>query len=399
MWTQSRESATVADLIYLSYPRLADKDGIEYGPDSWIERFATDLAQRLTLLSPSTVIGTLDGGPFGLDHGTDATERRAAALARTQVFIPLVSPDYVVSPTAMNEWSAFRQRLATNQDLDTVGHVLPIVWAPVPGADLVAFRKVFESRDIRSYGEAGLSHILRLGDSESYDTLLDRIARRVLITAGEQPLRPSPPADLRAPRLPGSRIPFVVTVIAPSRLQSSLSLSGPYGDHPEKWRPFGPDFLPAAEYAVNAAEQLDLPVWLSDFATSGGLLATRPGLVLVDPYSVRHPNCLAMLTSVAADIREVPVILVEVDELDQADQLAQCTRRVKADLGDELANYVSVVRGAAALIELLRTAVPVARGRLSRTPRPALPTVGDFPQRPRLRDPMTYGEPKGDSDA
>ncbi|KUO18938.1 SAV_2336 N-terminal domain-related protein [Streptomyces dysideae] len=191
MFREMREEMRRAPLIYLSYARAPVDDPLEL-------EFFGDLLRELQEL----VQGPVMPADFseGMHGDEDWQERMKDALAGAQVFVPLYSPDYFSSQRCGMEWDAFSRRQTEEGRLAMV----PVVWAPVPRAQLpravrgVPYRTWYGGGS--GYPRDGLMSLYE-NKPRDYRRLAGSIARHIVeVALGENRLSPCDPSlfdDLR----------------------------------------------------------------------------------------------------------------------------------------------------------------------------------------------------------
>jgi hypothetical protein len=179
-------------------------------PSDFTTRSASALVPRICrLLDPLTMV--LGAGSFSDQRSPMARRGRLGArqLARTlrgqddwqqptlhalgtcQVFVALVSPDYIESEFCGREWNAFtrrravrrRERASMPDESDISTCILPVVWTPVPRSRLpraIASVQRFAPTDAqkgtrRVYDENGIYGLMAM-HSPDYEVVVWRLA-------------------------------------------------------------------------------------------------------------------------------------------------------------------------------------------------------------------------------
>ncbi|MEU6072864.1 TIR-like protein FxsC [Micromonospora sp. NPDC047074] len=168
----------------------------------------SDHVVELLGLGPGRTAGFMDRM---LDGGQMWTDDLAFAAGHCQVFIPLVSPQYLNSDWCAREWHAFTRRPvlirpgATLSTHDTP--VVPINWSVVERRrlpEVVKRPQMFTPTrlppDIApQYHEEGIYGLLSLGKNgkDAYDAVVWRLAQRVARAYQTHWVRPQVPSDMR----------------------------------------------------------------------------------------------------------------------------------------------------------------------------------------------------------
>ena len=145
-----------------------------------------------------------------LDGGQKWSAELAYAVGSCQVFIPLLSPQYLISEWCAREWDAFTRRPfrahpgATPSPGET--SVIPVIWSYVDPRRLppeIQQVQVFSPARLPSsqmaalYREEGLYGLLNLGREgrEAYDVVVWRLAQRVAAAFGTHHVEPRDAQD------------------------------------------------------------------------------------------------------------------------------------------------------------------------------------------------------------
>ncbi len=342
--------------FYLSYAHsapLAGNTGAD--PDKWVTRFFHDLADSVrSLASPESHLV-----PGFYDQEIPLSSDRKAALARAlstaEVFVPLYSPGYFAKSWPGREWACFHQRLAEGGLAEPERRFAPVLWIPLParqdppGLDEALAVGSSES----AYAENGLRALLRLKPYRpSYRVVVDRLAAHIVEVAENDPVPPSAAPDIDDVISPFSggapTLVFTVTVAAPVRhtLPPGRESTG-YGDRSVGWRPYPREQdAPIADYAVWAAEQLDVAVSVVGIESPRDSLQAGPGVILIDPWLAADDHGLGVLQSMVSDLPAwvIPVIILETAADEQLRYLVERVRSLlpKGDMARaEMANRVA----------------------------------------------------------
>lgn len=157
-----------------------------------VARFFADLSENvssLVLLAPGRGPGFIDSEP----QNGFRSSRRAAALGTCQVFVALLSADYLKNQLCGKEWDAFAQREVREHGFSghhTVGMscIIPVIWAPFPSDRLpraVASVQWFSPRDLPEqatsdhYHAGGISGLMLAGPEPAYRAVTWELAKRI----------------------------------------------------------------------------------------------------------------------------------------------------------------------------------------------------------------------------
>jgi hypothetical protein len=257
--------------------------GVEVDPE--VRKFFTELDAKI-------VERTGSRPPAGFyDHHIpfDADPRKAlsSALSRTQVFIPLYSPNYLKTSWTRREQNAFRIRMTQQHQAPDV-RTLPVLWTPVPSwtVDAEDQRSLERARDlvpgVPEYSENGLRALCLLPIYTSgYKRVLDHVAAKIIHLTKTAPAPPSTALDLdQIPETPTDDPSFIITVVTGEPKPAPGSPWHPYSGRQE---------LPVTEHAVRTAERFGLAPLVVPFERLRGYL-NNPALAVVDPRILRRPD-------------------------------------------------------------------------------------------------------------
>lgn len=296
--------------FFLSYPRLCplpEVAGIELAdrPDEWVRLFFRDLTEAVrarTGPDGPRRPGFLDLGEPGAPNWKPAL---TGAIGSAEVFVPLLSAEYVRRSWPRREWASFERRLEDAGLPEPQRRLAPVLWAPLPAAERppeFADAVSLARGDGRAaYQEFGLRTLLRLDPYHGfYRQIVGELAWRIVALAEEAPLAPTramDPGQLESPvRAEGPGPVFVVAAAATAGL----------------WRPFGDEQqAPLAEYARLVAERREFAVATAEFEKSAELLGRRPGVVLIDPAYVAGAEEAAAFGEITAALPSwaLPVVV------------------------------------------------------------------------------------------
>lgn len=384
--------------FFLSYAHSAPGPATRLADaDRWVRTFFNDLAQAVDEAAPAgdrLARGFFDGL---LPPGVDWKAALGEALGAAEVFVPLYSPRYLGTSWSMSELASFRHRLAQQERLGRVTasqarrHIVPVLWTPLPPWDRPA--ELAEALDlgdgVPEYVENGLRALCMLAlYRDQYRVIVARLARWIVTAAQDSALGASHAPALGDLSRSGAQ--FVVGVIAPRGGQLPPGRSGRcYGDRPELWRPFADrQVLPAARYAENAAERLGLPTQLIRIDDEPVLFSTRPGVVLIDPWTLADPGGAALLERLFGHWPRwvTPVVIVDTGDPEYEPHGARHDQALSTMLSRAKTPRVERMVDVAGFERELPMIIIKAQRRYLRTA-PVFPPKGPGSERPRLAGP------------
>lgn len=377
--------------FFLSYAHSPPLAGTaQADPDRWVRTFFHDLADAVSEHADN---GRPDPGFFdkeiSLSEGWKTSIKRGLSLA--EVFVPLLSPGYYTRSWPGKEWTSFDQRLARTglDETEREQRFEPVLWIPLPGApDWPGLSKALAlGADEPAYAENGLRTLLRLAPYRaSYERIVDRLAKRIVVMATSRPLAPSEvPSfdDVSSPFLPMPEAAvFGVYVASPNlaELPPDRDPAG-YGQHALDWRAFPSEQeLPLAEYAEQVAEQLDFTVAAHDAQQPVGE-DSSPGIVLVDPWVAANPASLGVLRQFAKSMPSwiLPMLVLGSATDPRANELADRVRAIfsgSAAHAEPVSLAINGVKSLKDFVSLMPDLVTEAQRRYLRRDRVESPTAG-----------------------
>ena len=350
--------------FFLSYAHSVRMAGsLPSDSDPWVRGFFEDLVTAVARRASQR--SRLTPGFFDQDIplGSDWKAVRAQALAAAEVFVPLYSPGYIARSLPGREWTCFFDRISRLGLAEPLLRFAPVLWVPLSAATdptLPGLTAAFEIGAVDpAYAENGLRAMLRLTRYRPvYRSIVERLATQIVKIVEGAPLGPSAVEDIdTVPNAFGaiSDLPtFTVAVAAPAL--SAGTNPGRYGDSGTDWRPYYPDqALPLADYAAAIAEQLDFAVKVMDIEMTGGLPATRPGVILIDPWFTADDAGLSLLRSCTRDLPPwvLPLLVRDSAEGEEAARHTQRTLALlrESETGSDAARWA--VRGVGSLAEFV----------------------------------------------
>jgi FxsC-like protein len=239
------------------------------------------------------------------------------ALSTAEVLVPLFSPRYIRWAWTKGEHNSFQQRIGFGNG----AHIQPVHWVPllpddqVPsGTDLAGL-----GHGIPAYTTDGLRAMLRQEQyREAYETIVDRLARRIVAVAETAPIGPSPAPPILDVITPLDEARFVVAVLAPTldRMPPGRD-ADTYGRNVRAWRPFASETTPAvAQQAADVAERLGLATAIVEAPEDMAALAAKPTIMLIDPWIIDAPGGRNQLESAVDGMNEWTKATIVVDPTD-----------------------------------------------------------------------------------
>jgi FxsC-like protein len=406
-----RELPEGGSYFFLSYARSAPLAGDwQEDPDEHVRQFFDDLTDAVS--SRASEDSRLIPGFFDQDLpvGSDWKESLNRALGAAEVFVPLYSPGYFSSSWPGREWACFHRRMELAGIKEPERRFAPVLWTPLwnqhkfPGIRAALEIGASEAE----YEKSGL-RVLRKLYRNSYDAVVDQLAKRVVALAERHPLAPSivPDIDEMKSRFrPEAPLAvFAVAVAAPTSDAAPVG-SDPrsYGDTSARWHPFPGQELSLAEHAKQVAERLDFEVKFTSLDEACDRAAGRPGLILIDPWFIAAdegqglrsalgklpPWVLPLLVYSSPRDTRAGLLAAQVKDMLRAAGVlpAESSRRASRS-ASSLEGFVAVVPVLVAEAErrfLRQVSVPApsvqpgARPRLSGAAQPETPTSAPHPE-------------------
>jgi FxsC-like protein len=334
-------------LSYAHFPPLAGslEEHQPDPPDEWVRTFFRDLTEAVRESAsppPPQAPGFFDQE---IPLGSDWKAVLSQALGRAEVFVPLLSPDYLTKSWPGREWACFEKRMKSSGVGEPLRRFAPVLWIPLPASQrpdgLNAALDLAPPVAAKAYRENGLRALLRLTPYQPwYEMIVNRLAMRIVDLAERTPTGPSAVDIDQVPegKFTGdANLPsFTIMVVAPESpdLPAGADPTA-YGPAARAWRPFARDQqeLSLAEYAQVVAEQLDFAVEVVDVGKAkDDDFSGKPGVVLIDPWYVADAEGRDIFGEVAAKLKPwtLPVLITTADP--RAEPSAE---RVRAALEEE----------------------------------------------------------------
>jgi FxsC-like protein len=308
--------------------------------DAYVSKFFEDLEFEIQQKAQPPVRGQIGFRDWdNIGTGDNLPQKLIDALRTCKVFVPLYSPLYFTREACGKEWHAFTERLskhaktsANPEELPPL--IMPVWWVPV---DLQKYGLPTSIKSLKytydhlgqeyefggRYKDEGLLQLLQLDDAD-YKKFVTRFAKRMrdvcnahtladaqaLVWDGLpnafQPAAAAPTTP--APAGPG-HVEFLIAAGCAPQFAHVPARQACYGDRPENWRPYHPQFVKRIGPLVQAtAADADLTSLLVDVGP--GLrdrlkqAKSKQNIVvlIVDPWSL--------------DVASIADHLGEYDELD-----------------------------------------------------------------------------------
>ncbi|HZM82344.1 MAG TPA: FxsC protein [Candidatus Limnocylindrales bacterium] len=309
---------TASRYFYLSYarstPTLEDRS---VHPDHWVRVFFGDLHNAVLSLAGRTgEVGSVD---FRVPTATDWKLELARRIGVAEVFVQLLSPQYLTRSWALSEKATFHARMTAARTTCAGAHLQPVLWVPISQhtADDGVRAAHALAPDIAAYGENGLRALCMLTlYRDEYLAVVNRLAATIVDIVHRHPLGPTSAQALVVPEPFAG--PFMVAVAAPT-----LTTLPPgrrptaYGDGSTLWRPFGNvPALPIAGYAAYVAEQLGVAATVASLGPDGSMPGPGAGVLIVDPWVMTEPSTMSAVTAAIEHLPEWVAVAIVVDETD-----------------------------------------------------------------------------------
>jgi FxsC-like protein len=306
-------------------------------PDPLVSKFFGDLLVAVRGYA-STPSGQIQGFfNWHLPPGSDHKESLSRALGTAQVFVPLYSAVYLAKSLPGREWACFRRRVELAGQENALQRFVPVLWGPLrEPQDQPGFREALElGADEPGYVRNGLRAMLKIPSyRDSYRSLLDRVAKRVVEIAEETPIQPSKVPDIDAMKSAFTQPPLATFAIETAFL-AAREAAGPHQalGHDQgsaDWRPFPEQDRPLIEYAREVAERLDFAAKADELETISEPDTRRPGIILIDPLFIADELALSALKSAVRRLPRwvLPLLILEHPDDPRARDLADQVRDI-----------------------------------------------------------------------
>jgi len=307
-------------LSYAHSPPIADYP--EDDPDRLVREFFGDLV--VAVRRHASPLSGLIPGFFDqeIPVGSNWKESVRQALGLAQVFVPLYSARYLAKSWPGREWACFRRRVELAGLPDPERRFVPVLWAPLSETqDPPGLHEALAlGADEPAYAENGLRALLKIGPyRDSYQTVLDLVAKQIVVLAENSPIRPSEVPDIdemKSAFMPESPLAvFAIETAAPA-LRTAVGGRDPRtdGTSSPEWRRFPRQELPLAEYAKQVAERFDFKVEVSEIMTVSDPRTRRPGIILIDPWFIADKSGRSALESAVENLPRWVLPLLVLDQ-------------------------------------------------------------------------------------
>lgn len=308
--------------------------------DAYVSKFFDDLVFEIEQKAQPPVQGEIGFRDWeSIDTGDDFRQKLIEGLRTCKVFVPLYSPYYFTREACGKEWHAFSERLeeyaktsANLRDLPPL--IMPVWWAPVD-LDKYALSPAITSLKYtldhlgeeyefgEKYKNEGLLQLLQLDDPD-YKRFVTRFARRMREVCAVHALKDADPFDWDglpnafhlpattaaavAPPGPG-HVEFMIAAGCATQFAHLPTRQVCYGDRPENWRPYHPQFAkcigPLVQATAAAADLTSL------------LVEVGPGLPERLKEAKKRQNIVVLIVDPwSLDVASIAEHLVEYDVVD-----------------------------------------------------------------------------------
>jgi FxsC-like protein len=319
--------------FFMSYARADDQQRDEHLIRNFFDDLKAEVEERVADQSPP--IAYLDQA--NLQPGDVWPDEIAEALSSCRTFLAIMTARYFTREYCGKEWSIFEGRFRTLGFPKLAPLIIPILWVPPEEGRLPEFatdlQMTFdptivsdaERRNLEDYARYGLQHVAKRKETthkNTYETILEQLAARIIKAAKDHPLPPLVGADLPSLKDAVNRFATIHQVAAlgiPTAagranfaiVAANLAKMGGLREDPHKfygkgseveWMPYAPDQPePVGLIAQSVATERRL---IANWMPIGPALIELLGqtesnnsvaVVIVDPWVVRHPDYQAIL--------------------------------------------------------------------------------------------------------
>lgn len=327
-------------LSYAHSPTLAET--ADAHPDPLVSKFFGDLlvaVRRHASTPPRLIQGFFDQQ---LPPGSDYKEFLSRALGTAQVFVPLYSAVYLAKSLPGREWACFRRRVELAGQQNALLRFVPVLWAPLyEPQDPPGFREALQlGADEPVYAENGLRAMLKIRSyRDSYRSVVDRVAKRVVVIAEEAPMQPSKVPDIDAMKSAFTQPPLAVfaveTAVPTAPDAATLRVRCNHDQSGADWRPFPQQDRSLIDYAVQVAERFDFQARADEIKTVSEPDTRRPGIILIDPWFIADDVGRSALESAVHRLPRwvLPLLILEHPDDPRTRDLAGQVRGILAATG------------------------------------------------------------------
>lgn len=327
---------TSSPYFFLSYARSDPLAGNprEGNPDKLVERFFADLTEAVRRHASRRA--DLVTGFYDQEIPAESNWKQflSRVLGAAQVFVPLYSPGYLKMSWPVLELACFWRR-AELAGVNPLRRCVPVLWTPLtpqPGAQeppgLRDALKLGGSEP--DYAKEGLRALLKIRSyNVAYQGVVDVLAKQIVTLAEGAPIEPSEVPDIdevKSKSLPPRLAVFGIQTIALAAESTARDpeARGAYGTDSTQWRPFPEQELPLAEYASQVAERFDFEAHVSGIENERETSASRPGLLLIDPWFIADDAGRARLAAAVDQLPSwvLPLVVLSRPDDDRTRELA-----------------------------------------------------------------------------
>jgi len=321
--------------------------------DAYVSKFFDDLVFEIQQKAQPPVPGEIGFRDWdNIGPGDNQPLKLIEGLRTSKVFVPLYTPLYFTREACGKEWQAFTERLVEHARISTNPQqlpplIMPVWWAPVDlqkcglPESITSLKYTYdhlghEYEFGEKYQNEGLLQLLQLDDSD-YKKFVTRFAMRMREVCSAHVLtdaqaldwrtlpnafRPTAAPTAPAPAGPG-HVEFLIAAGCASQFAHVPARQACYGDRPENWRPYHPQFVKRIGPLVQAtAAAADLTSLLVDVG---------PGLRDRLRQAKNKQNIVVLIVDPwSLDVANIADHLSEYDELD----LWNCTAFVTWNVDD-----------------------------------------------------------------
>jgi FxsC-like protein len=308
--------------------------------DAYVSKFFNDLVFEIQQKAQPPVQGQIGFRDWdNIGTGDILPQKLIDGLRTCKIFVPLYSPLYFTREACGKEWHAFTERLAEHaktsanpQELPPL--IMPVWWVPVDlhkcglPASITSLKYTYDhlSKEYEfgeKYKNEGLLQLLQLDDPD-YKKFVTRFAMRMrevckahVLTDAQalawdglpnafQPVAAA--ATAPAPAGPG-HVEFLIAAGCAPQFAHVPARQACYGDRPENWRPYHPQFAkrigPLVQMTAGAADLTSL------------LVDVGPGLRDRLKQAKNKQNIVVLIVDPwSLDVASIADHLGEYDELD-----------------------------------------------------------------------------------
>ena len=313
--------------FFMSYARADDQQRYKHLIRTLFDDLKAEVAARVADQSPP--IAYLDQA--NLQPGDLWPDEIAEALRNCRTFLAVMTARYFTREYCGKEWSIFDDRCKSLGSPKPTPLIIPILWVPPEEGRLPEFAtdlqmtfdpKIVpdaERRNLEDYARYGLQHVAKRKETmhkNTYETILEQLATRIIQVAKDNPL--SPLAGTALPSIKnainrfatihqvGPGIPAASGRANFAIVAANITKMGGVREDPHKfygtgdeveWMPYAPDQPESVGLIAQAVatERGLIANWIPIGSGLVGLLEQAEknnsvAVMIVDPWVVRHPD-------------------------------------------------------------------------------------------------------------